>query len=210
MTERGFTLVEMLVALTIFALLAAAGVGLLRGSVDAQAAVGAKLADLAATERLRTLLASDLGQAVDRPSRDEAGAERPAFTGDERGLRLVRAGWSGADGSAALQAVAWRIDGDRLVRQGSAAIDGAADGVAAPLLAEVERAAFRYRAVTGDWRTAWAPAPGEAPLPAAMELLVKRRGEAEVRIVLVLAPSAPPAPLQDPAVPLVPAEGAVS
>ena len=43
--EEGFTLVEMMVALVIFAILAAAGVMILRSSVDTQTAVEARLAD---------------------------------------------------------------------------------------------------------------------------------------------------------------------
>lgn len=196
MSERGFTLVEMLVALVIFALLAGAGVGLLRGSVDTQAAVAGKLADLAASERLRLLLASDLGQALDRPSRDAGGGVRAAFVGDEQGLRLVRGGWTGADGRAALQVVAWRVTDGGLTRQGSATIDGEMDGTEAPLLGEVARAGFRFRAQSGEWRTAWAPAATEPPLPAAVELTVQRGGEAPWRMVLALPPvPAPPRPL---------------
>ena len=186
--ESGFTLVEMLVALVIFALLAGAGVGLLRGSVGTQEAVAGKLADLAASERLRVLLASDLAQALDRPSRDAGGGTRPAFVGDEQWLRLVRGGWTGADGRAALQAVAWRVADGNLTRQGGASVDGELDGTAAPLLREVTRAGFRYRAQSGEWRTGWAPAATEAPLPAAVELTVQRAGEAAWRMVLALPP----------------------
>lgn len=192
----GFTLVEMLVALVIFALLAGAGVGLLRGSVGTQEAVAGKLADLAASERLRVLLASDLAQALDRPSRDAGGGMRPAFVGDEQGLRLVRGGWTDANGHAALQAVAWRVVAASLTRQGSPAVDGELDGTAASLLGRVTRAAFRYRAKSGEWRRAWAPVATEPPLPAAVELTVLRSGEAAWRMVLALPPvPGPPSPL---------------
>ncbi|WP_205479449.1 type II secretion system minor pseudopilin GspJ [Sphingomonas arenae] len=195
MNQRGFTLVEMLVALVIFALLASAGVGLLRSSVDTQEVVGAKLADLAASERLRLLLASDLAQALDRPSRDAGGSVRPAFSGDERALRLVRGGWTAPDGASALQAVTWQVSGGALQRAGSEAIDGEWDGAATPLLTGVERASFRYRAASGEWHGSWAPGPSEPPLPAAVELVVKRQGEPAYRVVAAL-PRVPAAPRQ--------------
>jgi general secretion pathway protein J len=194
MNQRGFTLVEMLVALTIFALLAAAGVGLLRSSVDTQEAVGSKLADLAATERLRLLLASDLGQAVDRRSRDSGGVERLPFVGDATGLRLVRGGWIAADGKGALQAVRWSVEGNRMLRLGQASVDGDAQEIPAELLDEVTQAAFRFRRPDGKWRNAWIPKPSEPPLPSAVELTVRRGSEAAVRMIVALPPSEAPAP----------------
>jgi general secretion pathway protein J len=198
MNQRGFTLVEMLVALTIFALLAAAGVGLLRSSVDTQEAVGGRLAELAASERLRLLLASDLSQAVDRQGRDPSGARRPAFAGSGSALELVRAGWTDVQGMPALQRVTWRVDAGALVRSGTASLDGPPQEPAAPLLTGVRQATFRFRAADGSWREAWSPAATEAPLPAAVELSVQRDGEAPLRIVMALPPSEAPAPVQFP------------
>ena len=200
--QQGFTLVEMLVALTIFALLAAAGVGLLRGSVDTHAAVNRALADLSASERLRLLLASDLAHALNRPSRDSGGAERPAFIGDASGLRLVRPVGGVADGEGRLQAIGWRLAGADLSRSASDTVDGS-DAAAAPavLARNVERASFRYRSARGEWRDSWAP-PGTAPpLPAAVELLLRRRGEADLRIVLAVTPGLEPQPVTPPPLP---------
>ena len=198
MNQRGFTLVEMLVALTIFALLAGAGVGLLRASVDTQAAVGGRLADMAASERMRLLLASDLAQAVDRSGRAPDGSPRPAFAGTGNGIELVRAGWTDPQGTPALQRVSWQVQGGSLTRMGSG--DGAASQASpAPLLTNVERAAFRFRAADGSWRDGWAPGPGDPALPVAIELSVQRRGEAPLLLILALPPSSPPAAAQPPA-----------
>ena len=103
----GFTLVEMLVALLIFAILAGAGVALLRASVDTQEVVNKALADLGTAARLRALLAADLGQAVVRPI-----VEAPlGFAGDSNRLRLVRT-FEPAErvrGGSGLQAIGWQI-----------------------------------------------------------------------------------------------------
>lgn len=188
----GFTLVEMVVALFIFAILAGAGVGLLRASVDTQEAVDGALADLGSAARLRALLAADLSQAVVRPLEG-----LPAgFLGGGSELRLVRT-FEPAEriaGASGLQAIRWQVQGGRLVRQ-SVTPDGADVGPAAILARDVAGLSLRYRSSDGNWRTAWAPTGTEEPLPRAVELRVQRRGSAEVTMIVALPEGpAPPRP----------------
>lgn len=188
--QRGFTLVEMVVALLIFAILAAAGVSLLRSSVDTQEAVDTALADLASAARLRALLAADLSQAVVRPV---AGAPR-GLAGSGSELTLVRSFEPAAriEGASGLQAIRWQVEGGRLVRQ-SIAPEGTATGPAATLARDVASLSWRFRAADGSWRSLWAPSAQEEPLPRAVELRFQRRGEAEVLILVALADGpAPP------------------
>ena len=146
MKRNGFTLVEMLVALGIFALLAAAGVGVLRSSVDVQGAVDTRLTAISGLARLNAMLSNDLGQAVDRPSRMPA-AVRPAFVGDSSGMEFVSGGRTNLDGAARsdLQRIEWRSTNGGLQRMGFAAIDGGDQGIASPLARDIRSAAFRYR-----------------------------------------------------------------
>ena len=62
--QHGFTLVEMLVALSLFAAIAAMGVSLLRSSVDTQEAVQTRLKAMSGMNRIRAVMANDLAQAV--------------------------------------------------------------------------------------------------------------------------------------------------
>lgn len=186
--EAGFTLVEMLVALVIFALLAGAGVGILRASIDSQAAVDQRLAEAGQIGRLHAVLASDLGQALDRPSRGP-GEERPAFFGDSQAMGLVRAGWSNLDDEqrSTLQRVEWRVEAGGLARIGHRRLDGPSEGQPAILADRLSRVSLRYRRADGGWGPAFRSTT-EEPLPAAVELVLSRAGEAPVTLVLALPP----------------------
>ena len=190
--ERGFTLVEMIVALLIFAILAGAGVTLLRASVNTQEAVGDALADLGAAARLRALLSADLAQSVIRPIE---GAPT-GFAGTASEFRLVRT-FEPAErvaGSSGLQAIRWQVQNGNLVRQ-SITPAGTATGPAAILARNVTALSLRYRAADGGWRSLWAPLASEAPLPRAVELRLQRRGEAETSLLVALPDGpAPPRP----------------
>lgn len=186
--QAGFTLVEMLVALTIFALLAAAGVGILRSSVDTQSAVDRRLGEVGVVGRLQALLASDIGQAVHRPTRGPGG-ERPAFIGEGSRMQLVRAGWHNLDSEprSDLQRVEWRLEQGGLARVGHRQLDGDDAGDPAVLARSVEQVAFRYRSAAGDWASAWQSNPQE-PLPAAVELSLQLRGEPPLLFIVALPP----------------------
>lgn len=196
--DDGFTLVEVMVALLIFAMLATAGVSILSFSIRAQAASGAKLDDLAALNRTLTILSADLAQARNRPVRDEAGTPLPAFVGEASGaatplLRLVRGGWTNLDATARpnAQKVAYRLAGGTLQRLAYPQLDGAAPLPAAPLLDRVRGIALRYR-YRGAWSDRWDGANGIA-LPQALELRIQRTNGVQYRqVFLVGAGYAPP------------------
>ena len=192
MKRNGFTLVEMLVALIIFSLLAAAGVGVLRSSVDLQGRIDTRLTDLGGTARLNALLSSDLGQAVVRSSRAPSG-ERPAFVGNTSGMTFVAAGRANLDGAprSELQRVEWRTARGTLQRTGFLQVDGTDYGQAPPLARDIGSAAFRYRMLDGSWNSSFT-STDEQPLPAAVELTLMPKAGAPIVMVFALPPSAPP------------------
>ena len=79
-SEAGFTLIELMVALAIFALISVAGVMLLRSGSDTQIAVKKRLEEMSLSHRLSNGLEGDLAQAMVRPVRDQSGQPIPAFT----------------------------------------------------------------------------------------------------------------------------------
>jgi type II secretion system protein J len=175
--ERGFTLIEMMIALLIFALLAAGGVSLLSFGVRAQAVAGKKLDDVAALSRLDGILVADLAQAMPRQARDEGGVLRPAFEGGDGQtlLRLVRGGWDNVDGAPrpSVQKVAYTLSEDGAIQRiGYPMLDGAAPLPSAVMLTKVASVSLRYR-LAGAWSDIWQARP-EAPLPDAVEMTITR------------------------------------
>jgi general secretion pathway protein J len=181
-TRNGFTLVEMLVAVAIFGLIASAGVSILSMSLTAQQAAQRKLADAASVRRASAILAADLANAAPRLRRDEQGAVRPAFEAGDDGFTIVRRG-------ASLQRIEYRLEGDRLERRSADAVGGAAPSRTAMLLPGVQRMTLRYRGPDGEWRHQWDP---ENPrlMPRAVELVVETERHGAVRQLFLVGTGA--------------------
>jgi len=99
--QHGFTLIEILLALAIFAVLAAAGIGLLRASLDSREAAETATGRIAALQRAHAILREDLTALRLRASRGRDGTRRPwRFLGNARPtpgeplMAFLRGGWS--------------------------------------------------------------------------------------------------------------------
>lgn len=182
-SARGFTLVEMLIALTIFGMITAAGVALLTLTVRTQETSERLLGALGDVRRTGALLAADLGQAAPRLRRDAEGRSRPAFLGSSGNqpllLALVRRGWDdgGEAARSSVQRVEYRLRDGRLERLAFDRVDGAAAPVVVALLEDVRDLRLRYREKEGGWVENWAPSD-PTQLPAAVELVTQREGQA--------------------------------
>ena len=189
--EHGFTLVELLVSLFIFALLSAAGVALLSFSVRAQETAEIELGRIADLRRTGALLAGDLAQAAARPWRDENGESRPAFfgsTGEREGpiLAFVRRGAENLEDAPrpSVQRIEYRLAGDRLERRSWTMIDGAPSRPESAMLDGVRRIRLRYRDRSGEWRDRWDPT-ALTDLPRAVEMVVDGDEAGATRMVFL-------------------------
>lgn len=131
--EQGFTLVELIVSLALFGLIALAGLGLVDGVLGIERRTDGRLDRLADLQRAMFLLSADLEQLADAPLAGDGAAlafRRHAVAGLGRGLPV-------------------RIDfaGDRLART--------AGGGARTLLGGVAGAQFRYYAPATGWQDRW-------------------------------------------------------
>lgn len=190
----GFTLVEMLVALSLFAMLAVIGVGLLRSSIGTQDAVQARLQAMAGINRLRAIMGHDLAGAAARPTRGVTGAAEPAFLGRADGFALVSLGTSDLDdevgGQPQVQRIQYHLAGDEWRRAIRPVLDGSATGKGDALMSEVGRIALRYRDRRGVWQSVW-PVPMGGDLPAALEFTLTRNGRAPLIMRFLINPGPP-------------------
>ena len=178
--HAAFTLVEMLIALTIFGMLTAAGVALLTLTVRTQATSERLLDQVGELRRVGALLSADLALATPRISRDRDGRPRPAFVGAAGDGELLMALVRGGNDEDPLQRVEYRLRGGRLERLAFARIDGESRAVAVPLLNGVRQVRLRYRDRTGDWQPVW-NVTNTAMLPRAVELVSDSETHGSVR-----------------------------
>ncbi len=188
--ENGFTLVEMLVALAIFAMISVAGVGLLQSASNTQIAVKDRLEVLSGNARAIALLESDLAQAIARPVR-AGGMSLPAFAaqGSETSGQLfsvTRTGASNLDNAARpnVQRVTYALQGTKLVRSFSAMPDGGLRQDAA-LLNGIQATTLRFRDQDGNWRSDWS-AEDETALPRAVEMVITPAAGAPLRLLFLV------------------------
>lgn len=165
----GFTLVEALVALTLFALIAAAGTAVLSMSIDNRFSIREASDRTAALQRTRSLLKADLGQATSRRTRDRNGEPRAlaligATEPGEPVLTVTRAGWSNPDGvdRSSLQRVEYRLVEGRLERRVSPFLDGSPPGPPQYLLSGVTDLTVSF---LFDGQETPVPIPGSAGEP---------------------------------------------
>lgn len=186
MTRRaGMTLVEVLVAMLVFALVAAAAAGSLRLAANARDQLTAADRRTSDLEIARLLIREDLAQIVERRTRDEFGATfgpaflggietrtRPPVAGETLLAAFVRGGWANPDFEAprsSLQSVEYLVRGDAVIRRTRPFLDDARGQprTERQLLAGVSDVAIRFldarKSASGDpdagWSAGW-PIPG--------------------------------------------------
>ncbi len=127
MRQRGFTLLEMLVAIVIFALLTMAAYQVLQGvmrSDELSQQHGEKLRQL---QRAMFIMQRDFSQMAARSVRDETGEQRPLLQAekyyldsDDMGLEMLVSGWRNPQAvlrRSQLQRVAYLVKDEQLIKR---------------------------------------------------------------------------------------------
>ncbi len=167
---RGFTLIELMVAVFITAILFALGYAALNQAFQNREQLRAQQQRLTSLQRAMRVLSQDLTQAVPRPVRDRvAGADEEAFKADPRTttlLSLTRGGVPQLEGTprAALQRIEYHFERDTLWRWVWPTLDGVQANTPSRrrLLTPLRAARFRYMDASGQWLDQW-PATGVPP-----------------------------------------------
>lgn len=173
--QRGFTLLELLVALAIFALLGVAAYAGLDVVLDAKARIETRADQLGRLQMLFVLMGRDIEQAADRGVRDNFGDPLPPMFGNDTALEFTRAGWRNPAGlrRSGFQRVAYGYGDETLTRASWDVLDRAQDSEprSARLLGGVSALEIRYLDGAGEWRSEWPAASGAGTtLPRAIEV----------------------------------------
>lgn len=201
----GFTLLEAMIAISIFSFIGAGAYQLLSSTGSLQERGAARYAALAGFQLAIRLLDDDLSQVQARPLGVTPDADAPpslTSSPEQGAFEFTRNGWRNPLGEprSRLQRVAWELDDDgNLLRRywRDAAHESGDDGVARVLLGDIEELEVRYLDGTGKWSDAWPPDAGGAlpegarrplrePLPDAVEVTVHHRVLGEVKRVVPL------------------------
>ncbi|MBM0105569.1 type II secretion system minor pseudopilin GspJ [Steroidobacter sp. S1-65] len=191
---RGITLVELLVAIFIFAIVAAIAMGgyneMMKQSDIVNAGAGRTREIQAAMQRLNL----DFTSLEPRPVREPLGDSlQPALRADTRRetiAELTHSSWSNPIGMprSTLQRVAYRLEDTRLIREYWLALDRTMDSEpeSAVLLERVKRVEMRFMDSNRAWHEQWPPLGYSAPdaprlRPIAVEVTLELEDWGEIK-----------------------------
>jgi general secretion pathway protein J len=177
---RGFTLIELMVALFVLAILTVAGFSGLNAVMDARKAVEQETRKWQGLMFFFSRMEQDIALAVHRPVRDRAGVQQPEWIGhsvpvspDDAQLILTRAGVQDEQGAqVGPQRIGYRLEHGTVYLLRWMALDQPlnAEPRRYPLLEGVNEFHIRYMSADGQWNEQW-PQPGQTGgIPAAVEV----------------------------------------
>lgn len=173
--DAGFTLLETLVAVAVFALLASAGTFVIVQSMAARDAVAASRQAAFELQSGREFLRRDLAQVRLRGVRDAFGTSRAyAFAGEGGSLQLLTAAWpnpAAAGDRSVLQWVEYRLEEGQFIRRAFLRPDITLQTRAAEriLMRNVQAVSFHYYA-RGQWLDSYLAAHSRPSAPGAVSL----------------------------------------
>lgn len=184
MRQRGFTLIELIIAIAIFGLMSVMAYSALNSALRTRDYADLQADRLAEVQKAFTILGRDVEQAVNRPVRDNYGSEMQPFLGGGYGsavLELTRDGRRNPMGQtrSTMQRVSYLLEDDTLQRRSWRELDRAVNSEpqSAPLLTKVKSVELRFMDRDHQWQLQWPSAnanPNATPtLPLAVEVTLE-------------------------------------
>lgn len=198
--QSGFTLIEVLVAMAIFAVLSALAYMTIGQTLSNSEMLTERMDRLQSVQRTMSLLSTELLQAAPRSIRGDLGDTQPALISDfgaEFALQLTHNGWPNSAGvpRSTQQRTAYRIEDDELVRYHWNVLDRTANNIAVAtvLLDNIESLTFRFLQQNGEWTEQWPPTSGQPSsdtnlLPRAVTIVLVLPDEGELTRVVEVSP----------------------
>jgi general secretion pathway protein J len=200
--QRGFTLIEILVAMVIVAIIGVMAYGGLHRLINLQEHTAASMRRLQLLQQALTIMTRDFSQLDPRPVRDPlGGAPLAAFMSTPQSqppLVFTRGGWSNplADVRSTEERVAYQLDKETLLRLSWPELDVPAQTapVKQVLLTDVTQFDLRYMDGNGGWQTQWPPLNADSSayitqLPRAVEIDITVKDIGRItRIIEVATP----------------------
>lgn len=194
-TARGFTLIEVVIAMAIFAILAAMAYSGLQSVIDSKSHTEAGLERLQAVQMTMLTLSNDLQQIVPRDAQDALGGrlDKLSTQSSEYLVEFTRAGWRNpADNPrSSLQRVAYKLDEDRLLRIYWHHVDRADEErrVERVLIDNIKSLQLRFLNEQQEWTENWPQASvlasgSNSPLPLAIEATLDAHDWGEISRLL--------------------------
>jgi len=187
--QRGFTLIEMMLAIAIFAMLSLMATQILRSILHSNERVQTKTTDMAHMQLALALIERDISQASVRPAADESRPNLADFSvvkGVSDQIELVHHYWANPGALLArssLERVAYRLEHGQLQRLSYPTPDASiAQARIVPILAGVEHFKLRFWQ-TNAWQEGWY---ASAVLPPAIEVTLELPTVGRLRRVILL------------------------
>lgn len=197
--SAGFTLLELLISITIFGLIAAMAYSGLNNVLLAQRITEDKAQSLHKLQSTFVIFSRDVEQTVNRSVRNNYGEKLDALKGNQIGtylLEFTRTGWLNpnrySDARSNMMRVAYALEEDKLVRYFWYHLDRSQDTepYKMELMAGVKNVEFRYLDEKQEWHNSWPrdttllgqenqQAPDAPPRALAVELETEEFGKIE-------------------------------
>lgn len=158
--HRGFTLIEILIALFIFAIISMILVGALKTVINAESGTEKNAARLRDVQMALLLLSRDIEQSVDRPVLNATGGQELAFIGAPHQVTFTHAGLANVPGMlshSTLERTQYTMHDNALWRVSWPAVDSAPKSIPHErrLLNNVEAISFEYMDSAHHFYTSW-------------------------------------------------------